>query len=60
MIKNRDEIELQYTWDLTRMYESDEAFERRRSNYYRNKYSITESQRDRERRLMEEYLNEEE
>ena len=27
MIKNRDEIELQYTWDLTRMYESDEAFE---------------------------------
>lgn len=40
--------------------ESDEAFERRRSNYYKNKYSIRESQRDRERRLMEEYLNEEE
>jgi DnaD/phage-associated family protein len=40
--------------------ESDEAFERRRNNYYKNKYSIRESQRDRERRLMEEYLNEEE
>ncbi|MBO7712755.1 MAG: DnaD domain protein [Methanobrevibacter sp.] len=40
--------------------ESDEAFESRRNNYYKNKYSIRESQRDRERRLMEEYLNEEE
>ena len=28
MIRNRDEIEVQYTWDLSRIYESDEAFEK--------------------------------